>query len=349
MAYFRKRVSLTGDTLLYTNRKKENIMMTQANERGELQMKQYKIAICDDEVEYAFSLMNYINGEKEQPCLAMAFTSEENLQQYLKENTVELLLLGDHLTIELKEGTAVLWLTDGQEVVHENGVYKYQSAESLMQSIMEKVLENVETFSVVKKENFAIYGIYSPIGRCGKTNLAMGICRYHTGKCLYIGLEEYGSFLDEKGKNQEMLYYLKNREAGFSLRLNQFIVQQKGCYTIPSPCCYLDLKQITVEDMNWFIEQVLSEGTYQTMVFDIGTGSLSDFRLFELFHKIFVPILEEQTAQVKKEQFLKFIEKSQNIQWKEKLTFLNVPNVSYESLKMEQYIASCFQGVAYGE
>lgn len=311
-------------------------------------MKQYKIAICDEEVDYAFSLMNYMNGEKEQPCLAMAFTSEGNLKQYLEENTVDLLLLGDHMELEVSEELAVLWLTDGQEIWHKEGVYKYQAAEGLVRTIMEKVMEKAGNFPTVKREDFTIYGIYSPIGRCGKTNLAMGICRYQEGRSLYVGLEEYGSFIDQKGINQELLYYLKNRDEGFHLRLNQFTVQENGCYMIPSPSCYLDLKQITAEDIAWFLEQLIYEGTYKTVVFDIGTGSLSDFHIFELFDKILVPILEEQTAQIKKEQFLQFIEKSKEIQWKEKLTFLDVPNVSYESLKMEEYLSSYFQGVAYG-
>ena len=37
-------------------------------------MKSYQVVICDEEVDYSFSLMNYINGEEDYPCLAVAFT-----------------------------------------------------------------------------------------------------------------------------------------------------------------------------------------------------------------------------------------------------------------------------------
>lgn len=327
-------------------------LQTDKRRKGEVYLKQYKIAICDEEVDYAFSLMNYINGEKEQPCLAMAFTNPQNLREYLEQNSVDLLLIGDHIEVEFSEKTPVLWLADGQELAHEEGLYKYQAAERLLREIIDKVTAQVQSknsISKVRREDFKVYGIYSPVGRCGKTNLAMGICHYQEGRSLYVGFEEYGSFPDERGISQEILYYIKNRDAGFHLRLNQFIVQEHGCYMVPSPKCYLDLRQITSDDIMWFLEQLIYEGTYQTIVFDIGTGSLSDLHILELFDKILVPILEEPIAQFKKEQFLQFIEQSSFIQWKEKMVFLNVPDVSYESLKMEEYLSTfLLKGISYG-
>lgn len=332
------------DTLFYTEGKRRTIMMAmKKNEEGYL-LKKYKVAICDEEVDFAFSLMNYMNGEKEYPCSGVAFTNEEHLFHYIKEQKVDLILLGEQMEVELEGDTKILWLTEEALKIQTGSVYKYQSGEMLLKNILDAIEEGRERrLSVGRQKDCLIYAVYSPIGRCGKTNLARGICANYMGRSLYIGFEEYGSFEDETGISQELLYYMKNKDEGFHVRLKQFSIQEGQSYLVPSPRCYLDLRMLEREDIEWLLEQLKEEGTYERIVFDIGTGSLFDFSIFSLFDRIFIPTLEGETANRKKENFLKFIREQEEYVWEKKLYFLQVPNTNYNSLKMEEYVSELFR------
>lgn len=321
-------------------------------------MKSYQVAICDEEVDYSFSLMNYINGEEDYPCLAMAFTDYPALKDYCKqeENKIDLILLGSHIQQEVEEVLGseneipIVWLHEKQEVDQGAGVYKYQSAETLLQVILEQVKpkQREEENKGDKKQTFMeVYGIYSPIGRCGKTNLAKALCSYQKGKSLYIGMEEYGDTMDEGGIGQEFLYDIKVHSDNLCTFLSNLLEDQMGMTTIASPKCYLDLRQLTEQDIRWFLDQVRSRRTYQRVVFDIGTGSLFDFTILSLFDRIFIPTLEQEVAKQKQQHFLTFINQSfPSIYYKMRL--LSVPNVAYDSLKMEEYVLQLLQGVDNG-
>ena len=55
-------------------------------------MRQLKLGIVGIESNYVIGLMNYINADKRNPIFAMAFSTEERLENYLKEHTLDALL-----------------------------------------------------------------------------------------------------------------------------------------------------------------------------------------------------------------------------------------------------------------
>lgn len=55
-------------------------------------MRQLKLGIVGMESNYVIGLMNYINADKRNPIFAMAFSTEERLENYLKEHTLDALL-----------------------------------------------------------------------------------------------------------------------------------------------------------------------------------------------------------------------------------------------------------------
>lgn len=316
-------------------------------ERRKMPMKHCKIAICDQEVDYAFGLMNYINGQPENPCMAMAFTNEDNLLNYLQSNQVELLLAGDNLTLTLPNHIPVLWLTDGQDVVHEDSLYKYQSTEHIIPSILEHIPDKTILNLHGSQGSTKVYGVYSPIGRCGKTNLALAICHYQGHKSLYIGFEEYSSFPDSDNSSEELYYYIKQKDASILGRLHHLTNLNESCHIINSPSCYLDLRQIGYEELEWFIHQLKSTGYYETIVFDIGVGSLFDYDILELFDKIFMPYLDNSIANIKKDHFFQFLSKSNYTHIKDKINIVLVPDLEYTSPQIASVVKQCFESGGY--
>lgn len=311
-------------------------------------MKNHKIAICDPEVDFTFGLMNYINGQPDNPCMALAFTSEDNLNQYLKENKVELLIVDDHTTMQLPDWLPVLWLSDGEDMLHKECLLKYQSVDQIIPKILNSISQHTQLNKIRDPSACTIYGIYSPVGRCGKTNLAKAICMEMEEPSLYIGMEEYSSFSNVKSDSAELLYYIKQKDDKILSRILSFVIEEGKCNMIPSPESYLDIRELDYEDMRWFLQILKESGVYYRIVFDLGTGSLMDYQIFNLFDKIYVPILDDSIAQIKKEHFLSFLEKSNLNQFTDKMKLVQPPMEPYNSNNMMQYIKQLMGGEVFG-
>lgn len=321
-------------------------------------LKTYQIAVWDDEYDYAHSLTTYINSIKEYPCRAIAFCEfQELIEEYQQGTMFDLLLLGEGKQEVIKQSCQLdtiphVWLHDDIRKEEVGYFYKYQSAQNLLQSILEQLghmdqKESSREIRIDHNQSMIVYGVYSPIGRSGKTNFSKGICTYSKGNSLYIGMEEYGAYIDREGIGQEFLYYVKAHSDEIHTFFDRIIENKTDFVTIPSPQCYLDFQQITIDDIVWLLEELTKYRYFQTVVFDIGTGSLYDFQVLSLFHKVWVPILEEQASREKEERFSIFIK--QNLQTLyQKIHFVSVPNVPYDSLKMEQFVLGVLQGEMNG-
>ena len=58
-------------------------------------MRQRKLGICDPDIRYAVSLMNYINADIGNSFLAFAFSTRESLSEYLTGNHLDLVLVAE--------------------------------------------------------------------------------------------------------------------------------------------------------------------------------------------------------------------------------------------------------------
>ena len=70
-------------------------------------MRQRKLGICDPDIRYAVSLMNYINADIGNSFLAFAFSTRESLSEYLTGNHLDLVLVAEDWMAD-----AAFWDTD---------------------------------------------------------------------------------------------------------------------------------------------------------------------------------------------------------------------------------------------
>ena len=103
-------------------------------------MKKNVIAVCDTEGEYACNFAEYLNSRKKLPFQAEAFTDVEKLCTYAGKNPPEILLIAEgdvDAQIEKLGAESMILLSENKE--QEEGhktVYKYQSADSVIQEVM---------------------------------------------------------------------------------------------------------------------------------------------------------------------------------------------------------------------
>lgn len=269
-------------------------------------MKRLKVGILDEEEAYVNRLAAYLSRQGKWNIAA--FTEKSPLMDYLGKRSLDILVATNQEDIwKLQKehpDICYIWLT-GQKSKDpdiRSGsmkaylLFRYQSAGAISRGIQE-IVEGLDLNSQMQKPMIALY---SPVGRCGKTSLALRITEQEMhGKCLYIGLEDYSSFHEEEGRDTEVFFYfVKERRED---RVLEWIAQSGG--KISSAGSPFDTKQIGGEDIKWLQTVMQKSESCRGTVFDIGTGVLAELEVFLLFDVLIVPYLTEEKAMRKKENF----------------------------------------------
>lgn len=305
-------------------------------------MRVLKIGILDDEREYVESLSAYLSRFGKGRWMTAAFTDHEVLKSYLKGKRLDLIAgTSEEELKKLQEeygGLIFLWLSDRQDMKKKNvpfpSVYRFQSAKVIGATI-ENMVNRVYMSGQREK---VMVAVYSPVGRCGKTTMALRVAENENyEKWLYIGMEDYSSFpaqqestdnIKNSVDSDNFIYYLKEHQAEKLLAL-----AEKSAGRIVSGWSVFDRKQIDAEDMAW-LKNVLKDSGYYGIVCDFGTGVLQSYDIFFLFDYILVPYLKEEKALIKKNNFeslLKLYELDE-----EKIRFINMEDKQEVMEKMDE-------------
>lgn len=128
----------------------------------------YKVGMLDTDSAYQRAFMEYLNLRATIPIRLLTFTSEEALEQFCDQNTLDLLLVGDEMSnLKWKKQTVVL--TKSREFEKkEHYIFHYQS----MEMIVKYILDQMDQQHPNVENEYAFLAVYSPLGRCGKIEYA---------------------------------------------------------------------------------------------------------------------------------------------------------------------------------
>lgn len=272
-------------------------------------MRTVKIGIYDEEQDYVEKLSAYLNRKGKGKWAVAAYTSEEILEREAAKNGLDVLFGTNRQVIckmqNLHQALPVLWLTEEKAEGRKLStgimpVYRYQGAAAIAETL-EEVVKAVMT---EEKHKISMVAVYSPVGRCGKTGLALQLVKQgQYGNWLYIGMEDY-SFLwrMEKEGMDSFLYYIKERNEE---QLGLLLEKSEGI--IPSAFSPFDTKCMEEEDFKWLLTWLQKTERYFGVVFDFSTGALSKLAVLDLFDYVVVPFLQQEKAIEKTEQFNELI------------------------------------------
>ena len=205
------------------------------------------MAVYDEDPLYAGRLAEYVNQKETFPFQAMAFSDLEKLKEYGQTHDIEILLAGENVREKAKEVKAGLKmiLCDGEfvskgEAKEEASVYKYQSGDCILQEVMAcYCIAPPQPGLALMGKSGLVMGVYSPVGRCGKTSFALALA-HMLGKSqavLFISLEEYSGFskLVCGGYEQDLsdVFYLYQRGDFNWLKLKSMILSSGNVDHIP--------------------------------------------------------------------------------------------------------------------
>lgn len=297
----------------------------------------YKIGICDADAHYSVSLMEYINTHANIPLQCAAFSNVRAISEYAETSRLDLVLLDESMECDI--ALPCVRMTELQSA--EEGttyIYKYQKIADIASQIM-RIL-GVRDKGV--QSELRIYGIYSPLGRCGKTSLAMGICdRYQNS--LYIGLEEYCGISEEffrgaKKLSENFLYFWlnKNEEA---LNCIEAAPKTKSGFTVLCGAdCYQGYRLLCKGHIEWLCDVLRDKSAFNRIVFDIGTGTLSEMEILSCFDCVLLPILEDAVSQQKVRRFMDFVNGGIFAVPTKRIISIHVPPAEYDSDEMRACI-----------
>lgn len=273
---------------------------------------------------------------------SICFSEAEALLEAVNNGHLDLVLYGQdsELICSIRDKCRTLRLADIDEeaYVGEKYLYKYQRVDTLVHQLI--TCMEVELDKSV--EGVMFYGVYSPVGRCGKTSFALGICNNYTGS-LYVGMNSYigSTEVDETvfAQAEYFFYQLLTHNNAILSTIQELLANQGGQYAIVYGMrCFADYKQITEEDIVWLRDLLEKNGLIARVVFDVGTSVLADVSILNLFDQIFVPCISDAYANRRMKHFRLLLDDDSYAQLRRKIEYIEIPTEPYDSSVMREFV-----------
>lgn len=302
-------------------------------------MKKLNFAICDLEAGYAGKLTEYISDKQNIPFQILAFSGIESLQEFTADHEIELLLISAKMMCSQVRGMnirRIIILSEG-EVVKEYQdyptVYKYQASDNLVAEVMDAyVSEAREMAPVFMRRDARIIGVYSPIGRCGKTSFAltMGQILAQKTSVLYLNLEDCAGFSGITGKNYkgdltDVMYYIRQKKGNVLFKLNALTQKLGNLDYVPPAYLASDLADIRQEEWLILLGTITSLGGYECVILDMGGTVEERIPLLASCTEIFTPTCEGYAANAKILQYEKQVRDMEYEEILKKTRYLQLP------------------------
>ena len=257
-----------------------------------------KVGICDDDRLYMQRLMAYVNDAREHGESGYTFygyTSARQLMESVQQHEIDIALVaGKYRSLFAQVELPVCFLLDERGG---DGVFKYSRADLILSELRNRTYKEPPA---VTAGGIRVTGVYSPLGRSGKTRLAKGMCRC-IDNSLYIAFGDY----QKPGSEEEMLlcdrllFMIAARDESF------YSLIGPGARELLAGAEHMELRQLSAEDVTFMLSVIREHGDYRQVVIDIGTGAMSDLRVLLACDMILVPTIRDDYAYERLDVFKK--------------------------------------------
>ncbi len=288
-----------------------------------------------DEIGYMQLLADYLeqfNSKVE----SHLFTQKDSLEKYLKENEVEVLLLGEEV-----DGNQISYLEHAkhrlvlsEEPIEtgesmETKIFKYQPAPRLVEEIFERVLKVDSGLKEKRriKGKVRFYGIYR-LWKNDSLILEQILAKeVPAGKSLIIDMGIFSGFMATEQRNSglsELLFYLKQQTEKIVRKLSGLIQEWQGVDYLCPVEDYRDLYGITREEMELLLH-ILSENTdYENVIFDLEFPGEASLYLLGECDFIYLSKPQNEWEKNQRDGFLRLLQKEGMEKAISRITYLSV-------------------------
>ncbi|TCL00081.1 AAA domain-containing protein [Natranaerovirga hydrolytica] len=254
-------------------------------------MNYYELILGDEDIHYSTNLIEYINSDKEQLIRARGFSNQEMLNHYVQNNPIDILLITPSMykdTFKNADIKAIIILAEGKmkkELEKIPIINKYQNIDNILKKIIDLYAEVNEEKLFTSNRTTKLIGIYSPIGRCGKTSISIRLCGLLSKKTkvLCINMEPFNSLSQDKNSDiqytfSDLLYYARQKHPNIILKLESIIEKINGMDYIYPVRYYQDLNEIQKEELVGLFQILKEETKYDYIIINF-SSHLYDYTL----------------------------------------------------------------------
>ena len=279
-------------------------------------MSDKNVVICDREIRYANGLGENISEREDLAVKVYVCSSFEHVLELEQAKKIHIFIVDEEITYAQRTqigANQVFVLTRGKVAdlgEEEWAIGKYQCADEIIRQVFEfyvdRTKENV--MRCMNKERARLVAVYSPIHRVGKTTFALALGREcaKSKKVLYLNLEEYAGMEVSQDTNMnlgDLLYYLRQGNGNLGIRLQAAVKEDERLDVVPPIPVVLDLKEVTWEEWEALITQLLENSLYEMVVLDVGESVQGLFPLLELCDRVYMPVLDDEISRRKVKQY----------------------------------------------
>ncbi|HJC48586.1 MAG TPA: hypothetical protein IAA04_11090 [Candidatus Lachnoclostridium pullistercoris] len=279
------------------------------------------MAVWDTNPLYAERLADFANERGRIPFRAVAFASADRLKEYAAKHSVEILLAGSDAPAEdVKEVRArqVIYLGEEKRADPEKlpSVYKYQNSDRLMREVMACYEGGDGRESVSITGRGKVIGVYSPVGRCRKTALALTLAQVwkESERTLFVTFEDCSGMKEMTGETygeclSDLLYRYRHGGSCWE-KIGAFIYTWGNVDYIPPFRYPEDLEGISGIELAGFLEDLAAEAGYGVIVVDVGQTGRQAAELLESCDVVYMPVLDDWVSQAKIREFEEYLAES---------------------------------------
>ena len=265
------------------------------------------IAVIDTDIRFALKLSDFLSKEDRIPFKALAYSS---FHMYKSETSlmdvVAFITDIDNVDECIDTGLPVILLSDDAMVESKYSnltkqfcsIFKFCGVHTIVDELLSFFSRNDSFGLTTVHNNTKVYGVYSPINRCGRSSLSVAIHSYFCStntSSLLISFDEYDSVFSvlrkENSKDlSDIFYEYKTGDLDFA-KLGECISRVEDLNIILPARYNEDLFYLSDNELTKFMNDILSANLFETIVLDFGSIGRRSMQMLDMCEQIFCPVL----------------------------------------------------------
>ena len=251
------------------------------------------IAIWDEDLEYAGCLASALNKRAKGKWLAMAAKEKQEWESFIRQEGTALAFVSEKYAEHINSSNCKVIMI-GNQSVSGKCILRY-TVQEFMYYVEREIYGAVHNIAKKGMRRIAVIPVLDRTSCRDKVrNMCKGEGKVYWEMSAFSDLE-----LMEQGVEQ-ILYGIKMREEAFAEMFRNQLVRYMDTWALPAAVSFLDIRELTVEDVQWFFEQLEGLGYEEIFVY-MDMSGVNELSLFSLFSNIYL-IQEEAAAYHTREQ-----------------------------------------------
>ena len=270
------------------------------------------IAVIDTDIRFALKLSDFLSKEDRLPFKAVAYTS---FQMYSNESssmeTVAFITDFDNVDECISTGIPVILLSDDAMVKSKYAessklfcsIFKFCGVHIIVDELLGFFAKNSSLGFSGTGKNTRVYGVYSPINRCGRSSMSVALHSYFCSlstSSLLISFDEYDSVFAVLRKENsrdlsDVFYGYKTGDLNFA-KLGECISRVEDLNIVLPARYNEDLFYLSDSELLKFINDITVSNLFEIIVIDFGSIGRRTMQVLDICEKIFCPVIGESNG-----------------------------------------------------